>query len=91
MGEAVRERRAERRKAVAVLAGLAVGVAAAGAFLLPHLQADVSRAPAVPVGLVEVKKPVDVSCYPKRLRYRETSAWSACWFHELTKSPWPEN
>ena len=68
-------------------------MAAAGAFLLPRLQTDLPpRRSELPVGFVEVKRPVgERSCYPKRLRYLETRAWSACWFHELTKSPWPEN
>ena len=88
-----RRRRAERRKAVAGLAALAAGVAAAGAFLLPRLQTEVPRRPVEPLpGVIEVKSPFgEVTCYPKRLRYRETSAWSACWFHALKKSPWPEN
>ena len=88
-----RGRRGDGRKAAAALASIALAVAAAGAFLLPSLRTGVPRRPLLPpAGVIPVTRPLpDGPCYPKRFRYRFTRTWSACWFHELTKSPWPEN
>jgi hypothetical protein len=82
----------QRRQTVGALAGLALGVAAAGAVLLPRLQAEVpSRPVEPPARVLGVEKTVSVPCHLNLFRYRSTNPSSTCWFHALKKSPWPEN
>jgi hypothetical protein len=85
-------RRGGRRQTVGVLAGLALAMAAAGALVLPRLQAEAPSPLLDPPGGILVAEETDgVLCHLNRFKYRPTKPSSADWFHALKKSPWPEN